>query len=539
MNQAEAALRPESLFANLDCMAWAEPYLHIAVNAPPGFLDGLPGALEGSGRDSVLLDFQSRPEDLRHDLATRQGGDDEHLNGLLTKRLASLDFWPPFTPNDPLIEKVFARIGPQIRIGVHAAEAEAREFCLFYNLAPLHVFADRLVAKRQLNVWEQSQRKADQAPSASLPTECYAARRADGKAVFTVANEPISAEAVAVYEGERIWTGVTGRFHANVTLIENAIFHGPTGCVANADGHIVSETTDWVMFYEHDIPGYYCAQETDWLLWRKEDAPGPVVDLPGDAYFAVGTRFPTNYYHFFNDLCPKLWLREKAIAAGFAPAKTPILLGDVPENRFQSDFIAGLGLGPEEIVRAATGFHRAPTLYVPALREANHEIGRRTRNVDFYQWLRMRSQALIDPACAAPPMVYLSRADTHKRKLVNEAEIAAYLESQGFAIVVPSWKSFKEQVALLREAKIVIGPHGAGLYNFAFAPFDATLGEIRIDANPDLSYRYLAQFRGSNFTYLRAMAVEAEGVSSHNCDIHMDLDVLKRFVEETRRKYGL
>jgi capsular polysaccharide biosynthesis protein len=406
-------------------------------------------------------------------------------------------------------------------------------------LAPLHVFADRLVAKRQLNVWEQSHREADQIPSASLPTECYAARRADEKAVFTVANEPISAEAVAVYEGEPIWTGVTGRFHANVTLIENAIFHGPTGCVANADGHIVSETSDWVMFYENDVPGYFGSRDTDWMLWRKQDAPNPVHDLPGDAYFAVGTRFPTNYYHFFNDLCPKLWLREKAIDAGFAPAKTPILLGDVPENRFQSDFIAGLGLGTEEIVRAATGFHRAPALYVPALREANHEIGRRTRNIAFYQWLRMKAEELADPASPAPACVYLSRADANHRKLVNEAEIAAYLESQGFAIAVPGWMSFKEQVTLLRNAKVVIGPHGAGLYNFAFAPFDATLGEIRIDANPDLGYRYLAQFRGSNFAYLRATPVEAETVRPHIRDMHIDLDVLKRFVEKTCRRYGL
>jgi capsular polysaccharide biosynthesis protein len=63
----------------------------------------------------------------------------------------------------------------------------------------------------------------------------------------------------------------------------------------------------------------------------------------------------------------------------------------------------------------------------------------------------------------------------------NEHEVEAVLARLGFAIVRPQDHSFDEQVTMFSRARVVVGPHGAGLTNAAFAP----QGCLVIDIFPD------------------------------------------------------
>ena len=64
----------------------------------------------------------------------------------------------------------------------------------------------------------------------------------------------------------------------------------------------------------------------------------------------------------------------------------------------------------------------------------------------------------------------MSRGDKkHTRRVENEAELLAALEPLGFEAIDPGALSPAEQVRAFAEAECIVGPHGAGLTNLAFA----------------------------------------------------------------------
>jgi len=84
--------------------------------------------------------------------------------------------------------------------------------------------------------------------------------------------------------------------------------------------------------------------------------------------------------------------------------------------------------------------------------------------------------AAFDMMAGRPPRsryagrkVFVSRADAHKRQMVNEPALAEALEATGFETVQCGALSPSEQIALFRDAALVVAPHGAALTNLLFA----------------------------------------------------------------------
>lgn len=69
----------------------------------------------------------------------------------------------------------------------------------------------------------------------------------------------------------------------------------------------------------------------------------------------------------------------------------------------------------------------------------------------------------------SPERIYVSRRGIrHSRVLLNEAELEAALEQRGFTPFRPQELPFADQVRLFRNARAVIGPGGAGMFNVVF-----------------------------------------------------------------------
>jgi hypothetical protein len=68
----------------------------------------------------------------------------------------------------------------------------------------------------------------------------------------------------------------------------------------------------------------------------------------------------------------------------------------------------------------------------------------------------------------SPSRLFISRAKAGKRRLVNEAEVAALLQRLHFQVVYAEELSYRDQVALFSHAEVVVGVHGAGLTNILF-----------------------------------------------------------------------
>jgi capsular polysaccharide biosynthesis protein len=75
-------------------------------------------------------------------------------------------------------------------------------------------------------------------------------------------------------------------------------------------------------------------------------------------------------------------------------------------------------------------------------------------------------------------LVYISRSDAKIRKIINETEVFQFLQELGFEKYVLSEMSFKNQIKLFVEARVIIGPHGAAFTNVMFCKGNASLLEI-------------------------------------------------------------
>jgi len=93
--------------------------------------------------------------------------------------------------------------------------------------------------------------------------------------------------------------------------------------------------------------------------------------------------------------------------------------------------------------------------------------------------------------------------------------VRSLFKSRGFEFqnFDPGALSVRETVAMLRQAKYLIGAHGAGLTNLAFMHPHTAVLEIFPHNFVDSMYRSLAGFR--NIRYLFYQATEAESISCH------------------------
>lgn len=120
--------------------------------------------------------------------------------------------------------------------------------------------------------------------------------------------------------------------------------------------------------------------------------------------------------------------------------------------------------------------------------------------------------------------ILVLRGDAARRRLRNEAEVAAWAAARGFAAVSLAGMGFLEQVRLFRRARIVMGAHGAGLTNLVWAaPGRCALIEMASGA-PSLNHfrRLAGRLR---MPYRR---VAAAGAADRDADFTADLDALER-----------
>ncbi len=200
---------------------------------------------------------------------------------------------------------------------------------------------------------------------------------------------------------------------------------------------------------------------------------GPVLSAPRDAprieragvWMAEGGVH--NWGHLLLDGLTGLVALEQAGLLGDHPPVAPRL---VPWAR-QALALAFPGLAvaerPEPVLKLGRAVYTncmAHFLHAPNPLVA--EVGR-----------RMKAAVPVGPA--GPERVYLSRRGARARTLLNEAELEAALTARGFAVVAPEALPVAAQVALLRGARLVVGPTGAALAGLMFCEPGARAFELQ------------------------------------------------------------
>lgn len=223
-----------------------------------------------------------------------------------------------------------------------------------------------------------------------------------------------------------------------------------------------------------------------------------------------------NYYHWLFDDLPRLKLLEGVID------EIDYLIVPHDLKRFQLETLDLLGFPESRLLKIKDGMHlQCERLLVPSFGS--------TWNMSWTCEF-LRDSFLPDDLAEPHRLIYISRKDATYRKIVNEEEVEDYLREIGFEIAQTSELPFLEEVRICAEAKIVVGPHGAGLCNVIFCR-DAKVLEIFPPSYVNGCFWSLINIDGGEYHYL--IGENTPGNSSYSRrNFRVDMRRLKKTLEK-------
>ncbi|MEJ0015737.1 MAG: glycosyltransferase 61 family protein [Acetobacteraceae bacterium] len=152
-----------------------------------------------------------------------------------------------------------------------------------------------------------------------------------------------------------------------------------------------------------------------------------------------------------------------------------------------------------------------------------------------------RLREAVERPLSRDKKIYVARTDAGSRQMRNEAAVIEEVLKRGYEVVSAGTLSFEEQIRLFRSARIVSGPHGAGLTNIVFCEPGTTVYELLPAHYPNACFANLGMI--CDLRYWQD-AFESEGEGPPNLR-HWDsdtklvadrLDEIDRVDEEVHRE---
>ena len=210
-----------------------------------------------------------------------------------------------------------------------------------------------------------------------------------------------------------------------------------------------------------------------------------------------------NFWHWMYDVLPRIGIVENK----FALKKFKFFFVPNKEFLYQIDTLKILG-----ILKKSISSKKFKHIYSDKIIATNHpwqysksahkDIGEVPKWISFWirkKFLKFKSKKKFYNK------IYIDRSDSkfninNKRIILNEKEIREILLKKKFKIIRLSEYSFKDQIAIFNNAKIIVGNHGAGFANLVFCKRNTKIVEF-IDKNTskpikkiskDLSLKYFS-----------------------------------------------
>ncbi|MER3434320.1 MAG: hypothetical protein C4288_13055 [Leptolyngbya sp. ERB_1_1] len=217
-----------------------------------------------------------------------------------------------------------------------------------------------------------------------------------------------------------------------------------------------------------------------------------------------------NYYHWLFDSLPRLELINRVVAG-----KVKIKYY-VPENthEFQKETLAMLGIEAESVI-SSKDFPYLSADYCFASSHPNNNADQVPSWVlNFLQktFLKHTSNTTFSP------FVYIERGDSvNARRLLNESEFYHALKPLGFQSYRLADLSVKDQITLFANARMIVGVHGAGFANLAFAAKETVIYELFAKSYVPLMYRSISAQLQFNYQSICCEDFEKDVVPQRAC----------------------
>jgi Glycosyltransferase 61 len=164
-----------------------------------------------------------------------------------------------------------------------------------------------------------------------------------------------------------------------------------------------------------------------------------------------------NYWHFFNDALGQLCMMDDFHVPFATPIVVPEYVQRIPfvEEAFRRT--AWLS-GRRWIFPNADTWVEADRWYF--CKSSPPQINYLRRILDHLQ--------VSNPENEAEKLIFVSRENSDQRHIENQSEIEAIAQAAGLMVIEPRSLSLDEQISRFSGARLVVGPHGAGLTNILF-----------------------------------------------------------------------
>ncbi len=227
----------------------------------------------------------------------------------------------------------------------------------------------------------------------------------------------------------------------------------------------------------------------------------------------LSSKYGHNYYHWMFDVISRLSLVFKS---GINLSSIDKIVVNSCENEFHKQTLQLLGISLSKVIESYKYFQiKAKRLIFPSLPLAMPAKW----NCDF---VRSQLRCSNKRKVTNPERIYISRADTVVRRVVNEVEVIDFLNKFGFRNVILSTMSVAEQIALFSNAKVVVAPHGAGLTNIVFCQHGTKVIELFSSKNIRNCYYIISNHCELEYYYL----IGKYDSSREDIPINRDLDMI-------------
>ncbi|MFC5271741.1 glycosyltransferase family 61 protein [Adhaeribacter terreus] len=230
--------------------------------------------------------------------------------------------------------------------------------------------------------------------------------------------------------------------------------------------------------------------------WRM---PAFMLKKRKNGLYAAIFHFPwaeTSNYHWFFDCLPRLYVLGKTV-------KEPLtFIANANMPQFQYDT---LNFVLKKFPHIDVAYIRknekweCENFLMPSF-VANNVSGYLPKDISSFLRNKILKGYRIEPKNPTRK-IYISRSRATKRRIKNEKELLLVLEKFGFEVVYPELLSYREQVQLFNESRVIAGPHGAGFTNTFFAQ-NATVLELHPATAVKPHYFLLSKGLDFNYHYL-------------------------------------
>ncbi|WP_195155746.1 DUF563 domain-containing protein [Halorubrum sp. AJ67] len=229
------------------------------------------------------------------------------------------------------------------------------------------------------------------------------------------------------------------------------------------------------------------------LLFSLKSIPGEARSYLSKNSFDVDLGFlmydywSSGYFHWhFDNLIQLRGLEAFESTTG----RRPKLIVPPDLSDWQQESLEIMGYDEDDLVRWEPPLGTVEELVV---------VTNQRPRPDSVRWLR-QSLDITNVDQPSNSRIYVSRSDADRRRVLNEEEVMACLSQYGFDKFVPGNHTVRDQIRTMKNAEVVVGPHGAGLTNILHCPEDTNILELLPKSDPRRHFFDLANKLNLNYS---------------------------------------